>query len=208
MKNGTSDRIFDGVIQRLMQYVCIGLCCVPTLSLADDVKVNQLKTAYVYHLTKYIQWSPSHFADSEHFAICSIGQDGLVDNLTQLQGRSVGTKDISIQPLESWGELRGSNCQILVVGASKETEFQANLELIRQHGTLSVSSIENFAVKGGMMSFTRVGNRVRMMVNKQRVEQMELKASASLLEVCHIVSDSSLNRILSLHSYLLASRLN
>jgi hypothetical protein len=78
---------------------------------------------------------------------------------------------------------------VLFVGRSELAHLPRILQQIRGTGVLTVSDIEDFARKGGIVGFFNQGGRVRLEINAVLARQAGLKLSAKLLEISRIVGE-------------------
>ena len=141
---------------------------------------SQVKAAYLYNFTKFARW-PADTAAGEHFTICILGRDpfGRVLDAT-VAGESVDGKTVTVRRFTAAGDASG--CRILYIARSQETELAQLLPQVRP-GTLTVSDIDRFAERGGIIRFVNDGNRVRFEVNLSAAEHAGLVLSSELLKV-------------------------
>jgi len=142
-----------------------------------------VKATYLYNFGQFVQWPPNASAvQSDSFSICVLGQDpfhSILDAALQgetIDGRSVVARRIST-PREA------ANCRILFISSSEDNRLKEILETLGQAGVLTVSDMPYFAQRGGMIQFTREGNRIRFAVNLTNVEVGGLTLSSELLKV-------------------------
>lgn len=161
-------------------------CCAParaqTGGAADEFA---LKTAFLFHLTRFVEWPPSAFADARSpFRICVFGDDPFGTRLDALARRRVGERAIEIARPAASADLAG--CQIAYFGEGTPPEVEAAAADGRSPGTLTVSSDAAFARRNGMVALVTEAGRVRLHVNLANLRESPLRVSAKLLEVAEV----------------------
>jgi hypothetical protein len=78
---------------------------------------------------------------------------------------------------------------MLYVSDSEKKELSDVLSKSDNKPCLTVSSIDDFASKGGMIGFVRKGKNIRFEVNLDKVKRVELSVSSRLLNLALIVKD-------------------
>jgi hypothetical protein len=149
-----------------------------------------VKATYLYNFAQFVQWPPNASAvQSDSFSICVLGQDpfhSILDAALRgetIDGRSVVARRIST-PREA------AICRILFITSSEDDRLKQILETLGQAGVLTVSDMPYFVQRGGMIQFTREGNRIRFAVNLTNAEVGGLTLSSELLKVAVTVRRS------------------
>jgi len=81
------------------------------------------------------------------------------------------------------------NSHILFLSSSEESQLLPLLKVLEKATVLTVSDMEQFAERGGMVAFTVEDQKVRFNVNVEAVERAGLKMGSQLLKLARIVSD-------------------
>jgi uncharacterized protein DUF4154 len=141
-----------------------------------------VRAAFVYNLTKYVEWPQP----SRELVIGFLGEGPMGDILKKmLDGKSSESRPIRVVLSPSDEELE--HCHILYVGNMPSTTRRAALDRVRHKSTLTVGDTENFARQGGMIALIRVGEEVQLQVNLQVTNESQLKISSRLLNIAHLV---------------------
>ena len=91
---------------------------------AEVSKEYQVKAAYVYNFTKFVEWPEGHFQD-EHRAIviAILGRNPFGDELEKiLQGRTVGGRPLTVKILASAEEAKTVDVLFVCEGEEKRLE--------------------------------------------------------------------------------------
>lgn len=153
---------------------------------ADSIsKEYQLKAAFLYNFTKFVDWPPERFADnSSPIVIAVLGKNPFGDEMERLvKDRVVNGHPIQVRFIESADDIPSAH--IIFVSARSERNFD---ESIFDHpGVLTVGESSDFAERGGMIRFTLVGEKVRFEINQASSDKAGLKLSGQLLKLAMIV---------------------
>jgi hypothetical protein len=147
---------------------------------------NAVKVAYVYNLTKYVQWpQPSH-----DLVIGFIGEGPMGELLKKaLDGKSIDTGQIRVVVSPSDDQLQ--HCNLLYVGYSSSKQVHAVLQKVGNKEILTVGDWEFFAKEGGMIGLVRNQAQVQIQVNADVTRDSTLKISSRLLNLAIIVRSES-----------------
>ncbi len=151
-------------------------------------KEYQLKAAFLYQFTKFIQWPAERFADEKSpIVIAVLGRNPLGDELDKLvKGRTVNGRAIDVRLIASVAELPSAH--IVFVCAGEESRLNATI--FGEPGVLTVGESADFAARGGIIMFTLVDEKVRFEINQASGEKAGLKLSGQLLKLAVIRKDS------------------
>ncbi len=79
--------------------------------------------------------------------------------------------------------------QIIFISTSEEPHLAEILRLIGSESVLTVSDIDRFSLRGGVIEFSMVGNRVRFDINRRPAIAARLLISSKLLSVARAVHE-------------------
>ena len=164
--------------------MAVGLC----LSARAEVsKEYQLKAAFLYNFTKFIEWPPQHFAHGERPIVIGLVGTNFFDHELEkiVQSRKVNGREITIIQVESAAEARSAD--LLFFGDVEKQDSREILEAIRGTDILTVGQSEQFSALGGMITFKMEVDKVRFEINQDSAEQAGLKISAQLLKLATAV---------------------
>ena len=150
---------------------------------ADPVSLEyEVKAAFLFNFTKFVQWPSSAFADANSaFEICIVGDDPFGKTLDDIvQGESVDGHRISIQRIQVGQQQR---CHVLYSGKNlpPQTATEAG------SAVLTVGDGTNFVHDGGIIGFILEDRRIRFDINLRAATNAGLKMSSRLLTVARYV---------------------
>lgn len=147
----------------------------------------QIKAAYIYNFAAFTEWSTDSFDGPESpLAIGVLGNDPFGNALDDaikdktVEGRRLVVKRSShIRDLE--------RCQVLFICESEESRMVKDLEAVADRKMLTVSDIDGFAKRGGVVGFTYNDGKVGFEVNIKRAKAARIKISSKMLKLAHVV---------------------
>ena len=157
------------------------------LAQAEALDEYQVKAAFLYQFTKFIEWPAGAFPDANApFSICVAGVDPFGNILNQLlQQKAVGQRRLELRRSAHGEDLQG--CQILFISASERKRFPAILDKVKGSPVVTVSESDRFMQSGGVINFFLSEERVRFDINLEATEGTGLKFSSRLLSVARTV---------------------
>lgn len=153
------------------------------VSLAEDDLEAKVKAAYLFHLTKFIDW-PRLPADS--LRICVVGNDPVGRLLGELSNRQVKERPLKIEVNTS---IDLALCQVLFVSRS-EKKWGDLLEKMDGQSVLTVSDLDDFARHGGIVGFYSEGGKIKLEINPAAARHANLRISSKLMELARTVSST------------------
>ena len=171
-------------LRRVLFAPLLGLAMVLSLAPARAAQVGEsdVKAAYLFNFTRFVEWPGDIPAPSEPFRLCVVA-DGTMTALIErtMRGEAVKGRTSATAVPASIEEAR--RCQILFVGRTEMSRVRPMLAALRDHPVLTVSDAARFADTGGMIEFVRVDENVRFRVNLEAAKRSRISISSRLLRV-------------------------
>ena len=163
------------------------------LSGALRAESNQLeyrvKAAFLYNFARFVDWPPEHSAGpDEPIVLAVLGEDpfgAILDDT--VRGKTINQKPFTVRRFRSLEELEP--CHVLFISRSESRRLPEILRALEYHSTLTVSDVEGFLRKGGMIHFVVEEGSVRFDINLEPAERAELAVSSQLLKVARTVKN-------------------
>ncbi len=158
----------------------------------DEAKALKVRAAYLYNFAKFIEWPGDAFTEEDSpFVIGVVGDDVFAEILRKIvRTKKITNRAIVVQKLR-WGNeedrVRLERCHILCVGNSVQGRLEDIFSVLKGRSILLVSDIPGFARDGGMIGFVLEKQRIIFEINREALDQANLKASAKLLKLARIV---------------------
>jgi YfiR/HmsC-like len=147
----------------------------------------QVKAAFLYNFTKFIDWPPEALASpSDPFVLCVYGNNPLLDPLKEIvKGKNTEGRDFAVKRVTTISGAR--SCQVLFVGAGDEESVPGILSGLQGSSVLTVGELPDFPRQGGVINFFMESSRVRFVINIAAAERARLKISSKLLSLATVV---------------------
>lgn len=163
----------------------------PALGQSRRVQEPELKAAYLYNFGKFVRWPAQ--APGGDFTICVLGRDPFGEVLERtIEGETIAGAKLATKRIIAVREAVG--CRVLFISSSEEGRASRVLESLAGAPVLTVSDIEGFSDRGGMIEFVNEGARVRFRINLEAAEAAGLNLSSELLRVATSVRRAEARR--------------
>jgi hypothetical protein len=158
---------------------------IPGMLSAGPVDEYEVKAAFIYNFTKFIEWPKNDF---DAFNICILGEDPFGPSIDQLvKGKVANGKALQIRRLKDASEAK--QCQIVYVRAEEKGKATQLVEAVRKTPVLTVGEQSNFGKIGGLVYLTMTDERVAFGINAAAADAAGLKVSAKLLSLAKSFKD-------------------
>ncbi len=149
----------------------------------------QIKAAFIYNFTKFVEWPADRFADENTpLILCVIGKDpfgAILENSfvgKTIKGRAIIiNRNIGIDNLEI--------CHVLFVSSSEQERVPQIVAALSGASVLTIADMNRFANQGGSINLVRRRNKIRFEINPDAANRAQLKLSPELLELATIVTE-------------------
>lgn len=146
-------------------------------SAAYDIQAN-----IIYRLTKYIDW-PDKTGD---FVIGVVGTPPLLEYMSDyMAGKTVGTRKIVLKKFSPGSP--AFHCQILFIPEEEDRMMRKIVTATAGMATLLVTESEGMARKGSCINFIVVDERMKLEINKNNIEERNLRVASELLALAILV---------------------
>lgn len=156
-------------------------------TLAQGVNETEVKAAFIYHFTSYVEWPDSAFGSSSSpFIIGVLGKSEVLSSLQSVvRGKSWNGRAFAVRRVDTAKEMR--ECHVLFVAGEEAKRLPQILEILDGAPVLTVGESEGFARKGGIINFFMEQSRVRFEINPDAAKRAHLTISSKLLNLAKIV---------------------
>ena len=146
-----------------------------------------MKAAFLYNFAKFVEWPPDAIKNSgDSFVVGILGEDPFDKDLEAgFNGKSVQDKKLIFKRLSSLEQ--ASDCQVIFISRSEEERLGSILGKLRGSPILTVSDMDEFIQRGGMVGFVVENNKVGFNINRTVAEGAGLKVSSQLLKLAKTI---------------------
>ncbi len=159
----------------------------PAGSLAAALTEYEVKAGFLYHVGWFVEWPATTVQDrAPTFIIGVFGTHpfgGVLDDV--MRGKTIRERPVVIKYYQRVEEAVSSH--VLFIGASEEPRLPAILAVLERTPVLTVSDLERFTERGGMIALRLVDRKVHFDINMDATERAGLKLSSQLLRLAKVV---------------------
>ncbi len=147
---------------------------------AETSKEYQIKAAFVYNFTKFVDWPASSFPEkTTPIVIGVLGTNPFGAELNKaVEGRRVNGREILIRPVSTAAEVSSVNA--VFISASEAGRLKELLSSLKAKPVLTIGEKESFTREGGTIAFVLDGDKVRFAINMDSAEAAGIRVSAQL----------------------------
>jgi hypothetical protein len=146
----------------------------------------EIKAAYLYNFINYIEWPENALPSTGGtITIGIVGENPFEGALQSLAGKQVKGRTLAVKQITDPKDLDG--CQIVFISSSEKERVTELLERLKDSRILTVSEIDGFAQRGGIINFISERNKVRFEINPDAARRLGLTISSELLKLAKVV---------------------
>lgn len=142
-----------------------------------------VKAAYLYNFSKYVRFPAKE--SHEPLVIAVVGENPFGRLVQQMRGKKVQGRPLSVLEVSTVEQI--DHADIVYISRSEERRLNRLLRYFDEKPTLTVSSIEGFADRGGMLELVANEGRIEFEVNLKRVRHKQMDLPYQLLELARRV---------------------
>jgi hypothetical protein len=150
-------------------------------------KEYQLKAAFLYNFTKFVEWDPSSFATpGSPIVIGILGSNPYGNELENaVRNRKVNGREVSVRRVQSIAGAK--SVHLLFVAATEDARLGELREALKGSGVLTVGESDTFSRSGGIVTFVIDADKVRFDINIAAADFNSVKISAQLQKLARSV---------------------
>ena len=146
----------------------------------------ELKVALVYNFARFVEWPERAFASAEApLHLCLIGGDRFGPAFATIEKRKVQGRALKLRIGITAEDSAG--CHVAFIGELPARQLPPTLRQLTGRPVLTVSDIEGFIDQGGAIGIVPGEQRLQFEVNRNALDQAELRASSQLLKLARAV---------------------
>ena len=147
-------------------------------SFAQQRDERAVRAAYVFNLTKYVQWPQ----EKTELIVGFIGNATTGEKLQELlEGKVSEARPIHVLLFPSEEALQ--KCSVLYVTDPLPSKLRTSLAKAENRNILTVGESDLFVHEGGMVGLVKVGDQIQIQVNLEATQQAGIKLSSRLLNL-------------------------
>ena len=179
---------WGGVSPRILGLFVALVLSVSSLSQTQEVELEyKLKAAFLFNFLKFTEWPTNKYTPSEPSTIVGfMADDPCIPFLTRaLEGKALAGNPIRLVTFHENDDPR--NCHLLFLGRSRKNQIEETLARLQQAPVLTVSEVDQFGQRGGILNFFRHEKTFRFEINLEAAEAAHLRISSDLSSMATVV---------------------
>jgi hypothetical protein len=148
----------------------------------------QVKAVFLFNFTQFVEWPAEAFVGpTAPLVIGVLGEDPFGAFLDEtVRGEKANGRPLVVERYRRVQEI--GNCQVLFISRSESDRLGEILAGLAGKPILTVSDIEGFAPRGGVIRLVTVGGKIRLRINLDSAKAAKLSISSKLLRPAEIVA--------------------
>jgi hypothetical protein len=164
-------------------------CATPAIVAAQTATAPALKAAYLLKFIPFTEWPAVSLAPGGAIALCVVNDRAVADELTVLaKGRLVEGHTLVVSTPKADAAALAS-CHLLFASGLDAKGSAALIASVAGRPVLTVSDMENFAERGGVVRFFIERGTVQFAINREAAKRAGLGLRHQLLRLAKIVKD-------------------
>jgi hypothetical protein len=182
------------VRRRIAVLLCLAATALPGARPVDAQVVtageDELKAAFLYNFVRFVEWPERAFAGpGDPLVVCLEDGEFAAVVARSVADKKVGERDLVVRPWS--GAPRYEGCHVVFLDHLERDAWDDVFASLASHSVLTVGDMRRFASEGGIINFTRAGDKLRFEINPAAAERADLKISSKLLRVAEVIGEGT-----------------
>jgi hypothetical protein len=155
---------------------------------AQDVTEVNLKGAFLFNFARFTEWPADSLPADAIVSACVLGDAAVGDALArQVKGKQIGRRTVAVTIVGFESPL--PTCHLLYVSGVPRARVTAIVSSLREAPVLTVSDVEDFTKRGGIIQFFVESGKMRFRINARSAKRSRLLLSSRLLALADVVDE-------------------
>ncbi len=143
----------------------------------------EIKAVFLFNFAKFIEWPSSSFDSSDSpINLCILGDNPFGTTLDMVVSEEKAQGRVA-EVIHLNSVKQSSQCHIVFISRSETGNESMLLAALKNHPILTVSDIKDFSVHGGMIEFHVKDNRIRFIIDPDKIKSENLQVNVNLIRV-------------------------
>lgn len=157
---------------------------------AQDAENRQI-AGWVQTLIPYLKWQKG----VGRLTICTVGGgrvDEALKELAEKESAEAARRGKKLNPVyveRQTTQSQFKGCDMLYISASETDVVEDIIDKLQDRAVVTVSAIDNFALRGGIIEFMSQGGKLKLRINTRRANQVGVRIDADLLGIAETVQN-------------------
>ena len=143
-----------------------------------------IEATFTIGIADYVTWKSPRLRENPKFEILVLGDASFADALTKVSKLKAGSgRTPEVKLIERTDQLECAH--MLYVGDVSKEDFEQVLSYCRSEGMLLISNRKDFVDRGGLIQFIQLNNRLRFIINRDRLNDFQIRISSKLMKLAY-----------------------
>jgi hypothetical protein len=177
-------------IKLLTLLVSLAGLCVEARADDPTVSESELKAAFLYNFTRFIEWPAEAFkAESDPLQVTVFDDEDFAKTLTQLLAdKKAHNRHFLVKNITSAKDAKGSH--ILFVPKERTKQMPQVMDILGELPVLTIGESPQFLNQGGIINMSFQDNQLRFEIHASAAEKAKLAISSRLMRLATNVRKS------------------
>lgn len=154
---------------------------------AESSREYQVKAAFLFNFTKFIEWPVERFATPTNPVVIGVfGKNPFGNDLSEtVKGKTNGNRSFMVRVVSTPAE--ATNCHLVFLPAGEDKVLAEMQPLLVAAGVITVGETELFARQQGVINFVMEAGKLRFDLNMETADHARLKINAQLQQLARKV---------------------
>jgi hypothetical protein len=161
----------------------IGLALIqPWTALAQSTSEYDLKAAFLYNFSSFVEWPAEAFSENSEFVIGILGEDPFGAAIERtVKGKKIRGLPVTVKRFATIKDFSGANC--LFISRSESGSIASIAAMVRSKPVLTVGDFPGFLSHGVVINFVVRNSKIHFEVNNETAKRANLLISSKLLNL-------------------------
>lgn len=175
---------------RILSLAALLLACAARSTTGAEARPRaseyDLKAAFIFNFTRFVEWPTNAFPSTNSPVIIGIlGADPFQGALEKIvQGERAQGRPIEVARFARAADLKPVH--ILFIPRNAASQTTEALRRVADFPTLTVSEIDRFADRGGMIQLFTQENQIRMRIDAEKAREARVNISSKVLRLAQL----------------------
>jgi hypothetical protein len=177
---------FKNKISKYLRVPFLVGCVLIFTAQKTPVREYQLKAAFLFNFTQFVEWPAGSFSTPKSPIIIGIlGSNPFGSYMNELvTGEEVNGRPLVVQHYKTAEEVKA--CHVLFINIPKQQKPENIIAGLKGKNILTVGESENFIKEGGIIKFSMIDNKIHFQINPEAAKTAGLIVSSKLLRLAEI----------------------
>lgn len=175
-----------GILCQGMVFLCLSI----SMNLYADETLSEydVKAALLVNFLRFVDWPPDYDTNKNMITIGIVGQHPAVRFFDMVIEEPFRGKRLRVKSLHRYKDMSELNdCELIFIDSSHEGEITEILKYLRGKPVLTVSEVQGFLEKGGMVNFILVDSQINFEISQYSANLVGLRIPSQILRRAHKV---------------------